>query len=367
LGIALAAVLLSLILYLIWQRSIQPLPYETLFEVRREDAVTVDRAADGALLVSWKAPLEPVTFRAGDHPERIDREMIIARANASGGSAAVTGLDASRRWYIEITTSDGDTFLTGERVLPLRGAVNFRDLGGYPTDNGGRVKWGRVYRADGLNALTDKDIAYLERLEIRQVCDLRSFREVEDRPDRLPQGAAFAHIPIFDKDPFGVWRVLFLRHRLREEFTKLYTIHIVDRGADRMGETLRLLADPANLPLVLHCTGGKDRTGVVSALILHICGVAERQIVNDYSLTNLAAPRFIRGIKKEFSATRMPPGLKIEQLYPLLAAQPAMLEATLEHVRASCGSIHAYLIGPCGLSDAEIAAIRGNLVEMPPA
>jgi protein-tyrosine phosphatase len=257
----------------------------------------------------------------------------------------------------------GDQIIqSGKRMIRLEGAVNFRDLGGYKTVGGKRVAWGRVYRADDLSRLSEKDVNTLQDLGIKLFCDLRSHPEVKERPDRVPEGIAYLHLPVFAKDPIGRLRALLLRHRLDPLFKRFYRDSIVDEGAPALGTLLKLVADPANLPLVFHCTGGKDRTGVAAALLLHICGVPREMIILDYSLTNLSAEKFLSGLREVFSATRLPPGIKLEQYYPLLSARPELIEQAFAHIETKYGSIDQYSRGPAGLSEDDIEAIRQNLL-----
>mgnify|MGYP001056332564 CR=1 FL=1 len=256
----------------------------------------------------------------------------------------------------------GDTEISG-RIVPLDGSANFRDLGGYRTSVGALTAWRRVFRSDDLSRLSDDDLTQIQSLGVRTICDLRSYPELRARPDRIPAGVEYVHIPIFTIDPIGRWRVLLMRHRLDALLKSLYRTSIIDRGAPAVGQALRLVADRAKLPLVIHCTGGKDRAGVVSALLLHVCGVPREMIVADYSLTNRSVEKFMAGIKESFSATTPPPGLKLEQMYPLLSARPELIEHAFSHIEATYSSVDAYLLGPAGLTEEELAAIRLNLLE----
>jgi protein-tyrosine phosphatase len=249
-----------------------------------------------------------------------------------------------------------------ERILALEGAINFRDLGGYRTRDGNCLACGKIYRAGALNRLTDGDLELLQALGIRLICDLRSFPEVNAQPDRLPARAAYLHLPVFGRDPIGRWRVLFQRHRLDLLFEQLYSRSIIENGAPVLGDLLRLAADPANLPLVFHCTSGKDRTGLAAALLLHMCGVPRPTIVADYTLTNTSIDRFMAEIREAFAWVPALPGFRLEQLYPLFSARAELIERAFAYIEARYGSVDGYLLGPVRLKDAEIAAIRSNLV-----
>jgi protein-tyrosine phosphatase len=301
---AIFIVLLGLAVYLAWQASIPPAAYDAMFAVREVE------------------PDEPHTLRL----------------------------------------SDGRTLELDGRRLPLEGAENFRDLGGYATAGGQRVAWGRVYRANDLSRLTAADWELIRSLGIQLVCDLRSPPEVRRRPDRPPAGIQYRHLPVFPRDPIRQRHVLFQRHRLEPVVRSMYRDAIIDQGALALGALLRLAADPANLPLVFHCTGGKDRTGIAAALLLHICDVPRATIIADYTLTNRAIEKVLTGIRRQMSGRR-PPGLRLEQLYPLFSARAELIETAFAHIESTYGSVDAYLRGPAGLSEAELLAIRKNLLE----
>ncbi len=258
--------------------------------------------------------------------------------------------------------TDGRGFQLAERLVLLEGALNFRDLGGYATADGRRLAWGKVYRSDELSRLTQNDMAAIRALGIRLLCDLRSYPEVRKRPDRVPEGVVYRHTPIFAKDSLGPLRELLMRHRLDAACKRHYRRAIIDKGALALGVALKLAADPANLPLVLHCGGGKDRTGLAAALLLQICRVPRETIVADYSLTNLCAEKVLASARQAFKASNPPPGLKVEQLYPLFSARPELIEHALGHIEMMYGSVDGYLRGPAGLTDEDMDAIRRNLL-----
>jgi protein-tyrosine phosphatase len=357
------ALVLALILvaavYLWWQSSIKPAPYDVMFEVREGEPVRISRDADG-WLVTPADGLQPTTLRLGTSPQMLDTASAVSFVN--GRYHAPVPPRPLRRYFFEIDFEDGRTLPSAERVLPLEGAVNFRDLGGYDTTDGRRVAWGRVYRSDELYRLTDADRVMIRELGVKLIVDLRSDSEVADRPDRAPEGVAYRRMPVYGRNPIGALRILFVRHRLDPAFKRLYRDTIIDEGAPVFGDVLRLVADPTNLPLVWHCTSGKDRTGIAAALLLHICGVPRDTIIVDYTLTNLYADKFLAVLREAFSAIRTPPGVKIEQLYPFLSARPELIEHAFAHIESTYGSVDDYLRGPVGLTAGDLAAIRRNLL-----
>ncbi|MGF1507786.1 MAG: tyrosine-protein phosphatase [Anaerolineae bacterium] len=247
------------------------------------------------------------------------------------------------------------------RFVDLEGADNVRDIGGYTTEDGQQVAWGKLYRGDRLDRLTQADQQELEQRGIRVVSDFRLDEETEEMPDRLPASVDYRHMPLFDTPGLSRIEVLFNRHRLVDLFANLYTERIIEKGAERYHPFYVMLAGEDNLPLLFHCTAGKDRTGVTTALILRLLGVPRDVVVGDYLLTNRVADRLIDEVKDQLVA-RSVRGISVEQLYPLLAAAPSFIEGALDHVEETYGSVEAYLVDRVGLDAATLAAIRDNLL-----
>jgi protein-tyrosine phosphatase len=169
------------------------------------------------------------------------------------------------------------------RFLPLAGAYNFRDLGGYPTIDGRIIRWGRLFRSDTLDELTAADVEVLRRVGLASVIDLRTTAEAE----RVGRGllglepVRYLHLPLLREEsgesraapPVGPGE-LFQRY-----------LWYLEVGRPSLVEALTVVADPTNHPLVFHCAAGKDRTGVLAALVLDILGVERNVIVQDYALT----------------------------------------------------------------------------------
>ena len=248
--------------------------------------------------------------------------------------------------------------------LPLEGAVNFRDLGGYHTVDGRRLKRGRIFRSDHLSCLTPTDLSLLTRMRFKLVCDFRTVREEKNAPDLLPRDGSIrrVHLPVevpgFDP-ALALDRVKAGEtHWLRMEFfVDLYRRYL-DEFAPVWGEVLGLAADPAHHPLVFHCTGGKDRTGICAALILLLLGVSEETVLLDHDLSNACnAPR-LTPIYARFAAL----GVGAERVAPFLQAPAEPLAAMLRHLRQGYGSIEGYLLTKAGLQASTLKSLRTLLL-----
>jgi len=251
-----------------------------------------------------------------------------------------------------------------KRIVELEGAVNFRDIGGYRTDDGRMVRKGRVYRAGALSRLTANDLHKLQKLGIKAVCDLRTLEEQLAEPDNLTPEFDYYHLPIrADNQRFAQFRALFLnRRRLQTMLPDAYKRVLIDQNADVFGRTLRLIADEANLPAVVHCTAGKDRTGITTALLLEVLGVGDDIICADYSISN----RYYRAYLDIAEIALKPVarlGVTADDLTPLLSADPEVMRQTLNYIRAKYGTVTLYLLNRAGLKPQHIQQLRDLLLE----
>jgi protein-tyrosine phosphatase len=184
-----------------------------------------------------------------------------------------------------------------ERHVELESASNFRDMGGYTTTDGRLVRWRRLFRADSLHLLTDTDLEIARDLGLRTVLDLRSHSELErvgrDPVDR--HEITHHHLPVFATlNEMGEQ----VRAMPRDAPPGHIYIVMAALGPDSLASAMRLLADPDTYPAVFHCTAGKDRTGILAALVLSVLGVPTDTIVADYALTQQALER----IKERYSS-----------------------------------------------------------------
>jgi protein-tyrosine phosphatase len=184
------------------------------------------------------------------------------------------------------------------RTLDFEGCVNFRDLGGYRTTDGRTVAWRRLFRADGLHKLTPADRGQLVDLGLTTVIDLRTLDEAEQRGsfpvDDVP--VRYVGLPLTD--------VLPATEELPDWGEAAYVAtrygDMVSQGGAVLTEAIHVLAAGDSLPAVMHCSAGKDRTGVLSALVLAFLGVPDETIVEDYALSGAAMARLLDRLKEEY-------------------------------------------------------------------
>jgi len=263
-----------------------------------------------------------------------------------------------------------------DRHVPLEGASNFRDFGGYSTVDGRRVRWRRLFRSDRLSELTEADFDRLARLGIRHVYDLRRASEVEIAPTRWPGHSAPRLIPspIFEDESGGASTFQRIsadagaRHDAalsRAIMSQMYERMVTEPGPlAAFGRIFDRIAGPDAFPALFHCAGGKDRTGVVSALILLVLGVAREDVVADFMLTqryydsdaNRAArvAQVIAGSELGFWSEAA--------LGPIFSVEPGYIETALEVIEAD-GGAEAFLAMRCGVAATTFERLRAALLE----
>jgi len=241
------------------------------------------------------------------------------------------------------------------RILEFEGCTNFRDLGGYRTADGRTVAWRTLFRADGLNRLSDADVAGLGELGLTTVIDLRTRDEAEERGrfpvDRLP--VTYVGLPLTD--------VLPATEDLPEWKEAAYVASrygaMVAEGGSVLTSAIRALAARGALPAVLHCSAGKDRTGVLSALVLAFLGVPDETIVEDYALSAAAMERLLGRLKAEYPEAEA----EVERYAPaILHVVPETMEQFLAELQERHGT-YDDLAAALGVTEA-VAVLRTTVL-----
>ena len=167
--------------------------------VTRLGNLTLTQSGDDSVRISWnlRGKIVKIAIFSRPSPDEIDHHLSAVELKEKA-ARDISGFDPDTRYYFEMVSDAGVKTTISQRRVPLEGSVNFRDLGGYKTVDGRRVKWGLVFRSDNLGRLTDRDVAYLEKMGIRLVCDFRTPAEAKKLPDRFPRDkrAKYQHLPI---------------------------------------------------------------------------------------------------------------------------------------------------------------------------
>jgi protein-tyrosine phosphatase len=236
--------------------------------------------------------------------------------------------------------------------VKLTGYVNFRDLGGHPTP-AGVVRTGHVYRSDSLAHVEPSDVMHLvEERGIKLVVDLRRGHEVEVAPLAALEaaGVRVVHESLIDPAVPPLQTNDIVDGTLADRY-----VSILDTSGDQFVSVLRLIADDANHPLAFQCAAGKDRTGLVAAMVLGLLGVDEEVIVADYAATAMVVDLLLARLHAR-APDRDAPGPRI------MSAEADTMRFALYWLCETHGSIEAYA-RTHGLTEAEIAALRDDLIE----
>jgi protein-tyrosine phosphatase len=253
-----------------------------------------------------------------------------------------------------------------ERLIKLEAVHNFRDLGGYQTTDGRRTRWGLLYRADGLHRLTPADVESLRPLGLRTVLDLRTSTELAER-GTFPVDAhpvEYHHLPVIDV----TWsrdeqlQAAAANGEMPDDTVAFLTVQyraLLDEGEPQLADAFRILAGAGALPAVFHCAAGKDRTGILAALLLSSLGMPDEVVADDYGLSREAMVR-----TREWAGRQSAEMLALWDRVPAthLAAEPAAMLQLLGELQARHGSVRAY-VQSIGVDDDVLLALEDALLE----
>lgn len=347
---------------------------------------SAELSRDGqALNIRWQAPATVDVYLADTPDAPAAKRKLISKADADGVHRLELKTDA--RPYVWLQPKHGEGQWVAERVLPLQGGRNFRDMGGYETVDGRRVAWGKIYRSGTMANFTDADYDYLRSLDIAVMCDLRSPQEREFEPtqwqriDPALQYLAWEQ-PLMetrkaDADDGGPSLADMMRKGpvTDPELTREAFKHNYRHGAYEFKQQYTAVFDQlaqGKAPLAFNCSAGKDRTGRIAALLLSALGVPREVVVADYAMSDdvvdfekaFAAPASNSNTQKRESPFRA----MMEQWSPearavLLSSEPEFIEAMFEQIEKDYGSVENFLERELGVDDAKLAQLKARYLE----
>lgn len=245
-----------------------------------------------------------------------------------------------------------------KRKLPVN-AANFRDIGGYKTTTGKQVVWGKVYRSAAINKLTDTDVALMDKKGIHTIVDFRGKAEAAAAPDRLPKNADYTLCPAgSDSLPNAAQMVAMLKDTKNDFLLSFYGSEAVKHSGDRFRPMfVKLLTLENKESLMYHCTGGRDRTGMATALLLYTLQVPMETIEADYVASNV----YLKSFNKEMmSGLAKMSGLSTKELEYKMALKPEYLRVFFDSLKKEYGSIENFLQVELGIGPKEIALLRSK-------
>lgn len=260
------------------------------------------------------------------------------------------------------------------RRIQIPGTTNLRDFGGFTTVDGSMLRYGLIYRAEAIvgpgasssysRYLTECDADY-RRLNLRTVIDLRAPRETAAAPSLWPTatGARLVELPVAEGGEGADTNYI---HMLLsgeldtfdpDDMGRFY-IDLIEKYPDVFGEAFRVVADPCNMPSLVHCAAGKDRTGVFTALLLSALNVPSAAIVADYTLTGILRPDRYRAYADRFMAV----GRNPEIARVLFETPPEAMSLALSHLGGKYGGADGYLTERCRVRQSHIDSLRRSLL-----
>lgn len=344
--------------------------------------ISIKREDDTLFIAFKNKEKEKVRLYVGRRPEVQSINYLLEQNDT--GKFQIELPIALAPYYFIIKTSSYQTSIFGERVLPLKKAINVRDMGGYKTKDGKYTKWGLLYRGDQLSKLGSEDVDLLERVGLKTIVDYRSAHERSINPNKsistvkkvvhcdpsssFSEAAANAadlneeniklvkQLENGDVDPKyingkGENVIEDYRHTVTSETAKIAYENF-----------LKACSNTENAPLIHHCRGGKDRTGLGSMFLLLLLGVEQDEIIKDYTLTGI--------IRKERNDLKYNLYKELTQNEDYLAYLMAMIETREEFIQASIDRIYElydtaeeYFIQHFGITKDEIEQMKEFYLE----
>ena len=235
--------------------------------------------------------------------------------------------------------------------IPFTHMRNCRDLGGYACEDGGFFCFHKVYRADVPFQMTEEEWKQVEDMGVRTIIDLRSLSEQENAKYEVPAGITKVSFPLM-REEIDLQNVKSIEEGARQSFGRSLEegyFKIIEGNTEKVAEALKLIAKSLKKGAILyHCSAGKDRTGIISALIYLLCGVEKRDIVADYQVTATY-------IAKSMMMASLP-----DEMKQLLKSDPQSMEAFLEKVENDNLLSKLY---DCGLTVEDVEAIKSQVIE----
>lgn len=298
---------------------------------------------------------------ASTDPRHIPEDTPVAMADMADSRMTIINPDPTRRYYYTLVFNERHRIKVANRNVIIPGLQNFRDLGGYTSYPGRKqVRWGMIYRSAAIDSLPSWSLSELKNLGIKTVIDLRNDDEKRN-PTLLNPHFNVVSIPIH----IGCTRQLLQqieRQQVDNEtvcktLQQMYT-DIITECSPQFKQIFTLLQDEANYPVLMHCTTGKGRLGVISALILSALHVDSGTIMSDYQLSNNYFD-----IRNASKVAHNLPSASQEAITSLYSARVNYLNASLKAIEKQFGNTNAYLQKEVGLKKEEIKKLQSILLE----
>ncbi|MDR0892816.1 MAG: tyrosine-protein phosphatase [Mediterranea sp.] len=328
-------------------------------------SVVCEENSVGNCIIKWEtAPLlkGQVLIYASTSPDKIPEITPIATSDIAAGTLTIVSSDPTRRYYYQMVFNNKYRVKVATRNINIPGIQNLRDLGGYRSlINGKKTRWGMLYRSARIDSLSPGSVMELHNMGIKTIVDLRTPAEQERHPAFRDDRINIVRIPLLADNTRSLLKAIHEGKVKSDTINRIIERRNWDIIANYQGEVkqiFELLLDPNNYPIVIHCTSGKGRTGIITALVLASLGVGEDVIMQDYRLSN----RYFNIAQSSRYGYQLPPDLQ-EAITTFYSARADFLETILNLVEKQYGSATGYLKNAIGLTDEEIKDLRTLLLE----
>ena len=275
-----------------------------------------------------------------------------------------------KRTYFVVKMNGYEDEIFAERKIPLKGACNFRDLGGFRTSDERRVKWDKFYRSDALNILTNEDIKYLEDMGLKGILDYREIAEAEQEKDLVIKGTEYFNIPAMkglekeEQSIKGNFNMEFLFKNLDKipqlKDPTVFMINSYESMAFQnkaFKKMVEIMENQIDIPFVQHCKSGKDRTGIGSALILLMLGVPMDKVREDYLASNGYRKEYNEMVKAKFAALLTDEKSK-KILSFMTEVKSEYFDAIFEFIAKKYPTLEKYFEKEYGLTDERVSELK---------
>lgn len=275
------------------------------------------------------------------------------------------------RTFYKIVTPSSE-FEIAERVLPLKNFYNFRDIGGYKTKDGRRVKYGIFYRSEDLHNLKGEDLDYFKTLDIKTIFDYRSSDEVKSNPDVLLSGIKYYNLSGIQTLNNNLDMFTSIKNAIKNNKLDSVVDYLIDGyksmplNNNAYKTLIESIKNKDNTPLLQHCTAGKDRTGFGSALILLLLGVDMKDVMSDYLLTNDCTKNHLKVLEEKFDPKSFNLNLTSDQMKEikgLLGVKKEFIKSSFDIIMKKYGSFESYFKEEFSLKSEDIENIKDLYLE----
>ncbi|MDR1356139.1 MAG: tyrosine-protein phosphatase [Tannerellaceae bacterium] len=314
----------------------------------------------GNYIIKWETTPQmngQMRLVVSDNPDML-QSLPAGYADIREGVMTYITNDNISRKYFSLSFDNTYEQIVASRLLTMDSVQNFRDMGGYISFRGRSTRWGKVFRSGAISRMSDRDMSRLDRLKIKTIIDLRSEQEVRDMPVNYPK-AKVINLPVTSDTNDIFSRIMEGKVRKGDGSLFMQDLYLQYLTASRQAfaKALNLFLDEDNYPILFNCSMGKDRSGILAALLLAALDVPEETIFRDYMATNdyLDIRRYadlVKGMDTDIQ----------EALTVILSADETFLDVVFRKIKKEYGSIPQYLDKEMQLTDKQREKLKDILL-----